>query len=588
LSRPPRTPAGRSARAWFAGEAPDFRRRGLWLVLAFVAMAIAVFARLVDVQVLQGKALATQAAAQHTASVTVHGSRGIILDRDGRVVASNRTVFDVFADPHLVDPSQRNSVVAQVAPILRVTEASVLHALQQPNQFDYLAKGVSQDVEIKLQALNLPGIATIPTQQRVYEASPVPGSSFASNLLGFVNHDGTGQYGIEQYYNSTLAGSPGHTSTFTDILGNPIVLSGQQKLDAHDGTNLQLGLDSQIQYWAELALAKGVSDAEAASGTLMIMDTHTGSLRAWAQYPSYNANDYGQSPLANFRDLAVSAPYEPGSVMKVVTFAGGLDNHAITPGTVIDERQTAIDGILIHDWDNRSHGAVTMQTVLDLSLNNGAIKVQQMEGRNAFYSNLLAFGVGAPTGVDIAGENTVPVAAQSSWRALNYATASYGQGVVTTPLEMLAAINTVGNGGVWVQPHAVDAVVDPSTGKATPVVPNTRRVIAASTANTLAHMMVGVVDDRGGEGFNAQIPGYKGQIAGKTGTASVATAAGGYGSDVIASFAGFMPVNNPQFTMMVILRYPHETKQPRFGALLAAPVWRDVARIIIDQWRITP
>ena len=156
-----------------------------------------------------------------------------------------------------------------------------------------------------------------------------------------------------------------------------------------------------------------------------------------------------------------------------------------------------------------------MQTVLDLSLNNGAIKVQQMEGRNAFYSNLLAFGVGAPTGVDIAGENTVPVAAQSSWRALNYATASYGQGVVTTPLEMLAAINTVGNGGVWVQPHAVDAVVDPSTGKATPLVPQTRRVIAASTANTLAHMMVGVVDDRGAEGFNAQIAGYKGQIAGQ-------------------------------------------------------------------------
>lgn len=209
MSRPPRTPAGRSARARFAGEAPDFRRRGFWLVLAFVAMAIAVFARLVDVQVLQGKALAAQAAAQHTTSVTVHGNRGVILDRNGRVVASNRTVYDVFADPHLVDPSQHNAVASQVAPVLRVSQASILHALQQPNEFDYLAKGVSQDVEIKLQALNLPGIATIPTQQRVYEPSPVPGSSFAANLIGFVNHDGSGQYGIEQYYDSVLADHPG-------------------------------------------------------------------------------------------------------------------------------------------------------------------------------------------------------------------------------------------------------------------------------------------------------------------------------------------------------------------------------------------
>ncbi len=550
-------------------------------------MAIAVAGRLVQVQVLQGKTLAAQAAAQHTASVSLHGSRGLILDRDGRVLASNRTVFDVFADPALVDASQRAAVAAQVAPILQVSEATVLHALQQANQFDYLAKGVSQDVDSQLQALDLPGIGAIPTQQRVYEPSPVPGLSFASTLLGFVNPDGQGQYGVEQYYNSVLSGAPGHESTLTDLLGNSIVLSGQQKVDAHDGMNLELGLDSQIQYWAEVALAQAVDTDAAASGTLMVMDTHTGSIRAWAQYPAYNANDYGAAGLADLRDLAVSQPFEPGSVMKVVTFAGGLQNGAITPGTVIDEKQTRVDGVLVHDWDGRSHGMVTMQKVLDNSLNNGAMQVERREGPNAFYSNLLAFGIGAPTGVDIAGEHTEPVPPQSSWGALNFATASFGQGVVTTPLAMLAAINAVGNGGVWVQPHAVDAVIDPSTGASRPVVPRTRRVIAASTANTLAHMMVGVVDDRGAEGFEAQIPGYKGEIAGKTGTASVATAHG-YGNDIIASFAGFMPVGNPQFTMMVILRYPHENHVPRFGALLAAPVWRDVARIIIDQWRILP
>jgi len=317
------------------------------------------------------------------------------------------------------------------------------------------------------------------------------------------------------------------------------------------------------------------------------MDPHTGSIRAWAQYPTYDANSYGQSDIANFRDLAVSQPYEPGSVMKVVTFAGGLDNHTITPKTVIDERQTVIDGYLIHDWDSRSHGNVTMQRVLDLSLNNGAIKLEQMEGQNPFYANMLGFGIGAPTGIDLAGEVNDPLRPQPSWKDLSYAEASFGQGVLTTPVEMLAAINTVANGGVWVQPHVVDAVVDPATGASKQVVPRTRRVISSDAAATLSHMMVGVVDDAGSEGFAAQIKGYKGEIAGKTGTASVAEN-GRYGGDVTASFVGFMPVTHPQFTMMVILNRPHENHEPRFGALLAAPVWKSVAQIIIDQWRIEP
>ena len=565
---------------------PDFRRRGLWLVLAFAAMAVAVLGRLVQVQVLQSRTLAAAARAQHTTDITLNGSRGLILDSSGRVLASDRSVYDVFVDPSLVDASQRWQVATKLSSVLGVTQSSVLQALQQQNQFDYVAKTVAPDVNTRLHALDLPGVGTIPTQQRVYNASPLPGDSFASNLLGFVDADGHGQYGIEQYYNSILSGSAGHESTLTDLLGNPIVLSGGRKVDAKSGDNLQLGLDSQIQYWAELALARGIADAQALSGTLMIMDTHTGAIRAWAQYPTYDANNFGQDTLANFRDLAVSQPYEPGSVMKVVTFAGGLQANAITPATVINEQQSVVDGYLIHDWDNRSHGDVTMQKVLDDSLNNGAMKVEQMEGPDAFYANMLGFGIGSPTGIDLAGEVNNPLRAQSQWGPLSYAEASFGQGLYATPVEMLAAVNAVANNGVWVQPHAVDSIVDPATGKATQVVPRTRRVMSPGAASTLSQMMVGVVDDPGGEGYEAKIPGYKGEIAGKTGTASVAES-GSYGSNVIASFVGFMPVKNPQFTMMVVLNKP-QTSQPRFGATLAAPVWKNVAQVIIDQWRIQP
>ena len=549
-------------------------------------MAVAVLGRLVQVQVFQSNVLAAAARAQHTSDITLTGNRGLILDRTGRVLVSNRSVYDVFVDPALVDTTQRYDVATKVGAVLGIAPATVLRALQRKNQFDYVAKAVSPDVNQRLQALNYPGVGTIPTQQRVYNPSPVPGESFASNLLGYVDADGQGQYGIEQYYNSLLGGSPGHEANLTDLLGNPIVLGGERKVDAKSGDNLQLGLDSQIQYWAELALARGVAEAQAVSGTLMIMDTHTGAIRAWAQYPSYDADAYGTGNVADFRDLAVSQPYEPGSVMKVVTFAGGLNNGAITPSTVINEQQTVIDGFLIHDWDDRSHGNVTMQRVLDLSLNNGAIKVQQMEGQDPFYANMLGFGIGSPTGIDLAGEVNDPLPAQSGWGTLSYAEASFGQGVVATPVEMLTAVNAVANGGVWVQPHAVDSIVDPNTGKTTSFTPRTRRVMSASAAATLSQMMVGVVDDPGGEGYLAKIPGYKGHIAGKTGTASVAEN-GHYGNDVTASFVGFMPVKDPQFTMMVVLNRP-QTSQPRFGATLAAPVWKNVAQVLIDQWRIQP
>jgi cell division protein FtsI/penicillin-binding protein 2 len=585
--RSPRS--AQSAHAHAFTDAPDLRRRGLWLVLAFLGMATAVFGRLVQVQVIQGRSLARAAAESHTTSVSLHATRGVILDGTGSVLVSNIQVFDVFADPALVPAADRTQVAGQLAPILQLSSAQILRALNQPNQFDYLAKAVSQDVNDKLQALGLSGIGTVPSEESVYNSSGVPGDSFAANLLGFVNAAGVGQYGLEGYYNSILSGVNGHESTLTDVNGNAIVLGRQQMVPAQNGDNLELGLDSRIQYDADLALANGVMASKSTSGTLMIMDTKTGAIDAWAQYPSYNANDYASANIADFRDLAVTQPYEPGSIMKVITFAGGLNHNAFTPSTVIDEKQQRIDGFLIHDWDRRSHGNVSMQWVLDDSLNNGAIDAMKMEGENAFYNNLLAFGIGAPTGIDLAGEVNDPLAPETSWNPLRYAEATFGQGLVTTPVEMLAAVNAVANGGVWVQPHAVNAILNPNTGTTTAFVPETRRVMSATAANTLAHMMVGVVNDPGSEGKRAKIPGYSMEIAGKTGTAQVALPnGGGYGPNVVASFVGFMPATNPRFTMMVILNSPQVNAGNRFGSILAAPIWKQMAELMIETWRIEP
>ncbi|HEY8676947.1 MAG TPA: penicillin-binding protein 2 [Candidatus Dormibacteraeota bacterium] len=579
--------ASSRVRGWFVADAPDFRHRGTWLALAFAAMAATLCARLVDVQVLQHAALSARAAALHQKSVVIPATRGRILDGSGRVLVSNRTVYDVYADPGLIAGANRADVASQLAPVLSLDATTVVSLISEPTRFVYLAKAVSQQVSDRLTALNLRGIVVEPSEQRVYEPSPLPGTSFAANLLGYVNQDGNGQYGLEAYYDSVLRGTDGHQSTVRDVTGNSITLSNDPQSSARDGQDLQLSLDSEVQYWAEQAIAQGVANAQAASGTLIMMDTKTGAIRAWAQAPTYNANSYWTSPIANFRDLAVSNLYEPGSVQKVVTFAGGLNAHAITPGYTFNEGPTTIDGATIRDWDGRAHGTISMQKVLDDSLNNGAIRVGQLMGANAFYGNMLAFGIGAPTGVDLSGEQNAPLQPQSTWSSLDLAEAAFGQRVQVTPIEMLAAINAVANGGVWVQPHAVQAVIDTTTGKSAMVVPATRRVITADAAATLARMMTGVVDDPGAEGSLARIAAFKGDVAGKTGTASVATN-GHYSSDVIVSFGGFLPAKNPRFTMLVVLNYPHESGIVRFGATLAAPVWKQVAQVAIDQWRIIP
>lgn len=579
-------------RGWFIAEEPEHRGRGSWLLMAFAVMAMAVSWKLVDLQVRRAPGLAAQAAATHQLTVPEYAHRGRILDSEGRLLASNLPVYDVFADPGVIPADLRAAVARALGPVLAIGPGVIENDLQSPSRYVILKKGVDETVKTHLAALHIYGVGTVNDDQRVYETSAVTGMTLASNLLGYVNHDGSGQYGVEAFYDAILRGEPGSYSTLRDLDGNPIVLSNQTDTAARDGRDLQLGLDTRIQYFAEQEIARAVQQFQAESGTVMVLDTKTGSIRAWADFPSFSANAYGTADPGAIKDTAVQSLYEPGSVMKLLTFAGGLNNGVITPQTTINEHVQQIDGYTIHDWDGRaSHGNVTMQWVLDDSLNNGAINVMQRVGNDAFYRNLLSFGIGSPTGIDVANERSQPLRSQDVWKPIDYATASFGQQVTATPVEMIAAVNAIVNGGVWVQPHAVDAVIDPATGTQTSIAPTSRTVMSPQAAATLRQMMTGVVEDRGASGFAVKMPAFKAQIGGKTGTADVAEN-GQYGAHVIASFAGFLPASNPRFTMMVIIRKPTNCRTQWGtaceGAYLAAPVWKDIAQLIVDDWKITP
>ncbi|HKV32010.1 MAG TPA: penicillin-binding protein 2 [Candidatus Dormibacteraeota bacterium] len=528
--------------------------------------------------------MARLAATYHDDTITLAAARGNILDRSGALLVTNTPVYSIFASPDQITGAERNGIAAKLAPLLQLTPADIEVKLASARQFVYLARRVPAAVAQQLDAMRLPGIGKVAETQRSYVDGGVAGTSLAANLLGFANDAGTGNYGIEGYYDKTLAGQAGFEATVRDLANQPIVLSDRQRREPVNGMTLQLSLDSTIQVVAERALADGVQKYQAESGSLIIMEPATGRIVAWADAPSYNANQFATTPTAQFMDPIVSNLYEPGSVMKVVTLSGALDDHAITPETRFNETGVAVvGGVAIHNWDNRAHGNVTMTQVLQNSLNVGAVKAQQMEGAAPFYQYMQRFGIGAPTGVDVAAETAEPLRDLAKWKPVELATASFGQGVDTTPIEMLAAVNVVATGGNLVWPHVVDQVID-ANGTRHPVQPRiVRQVISAKTAQQMQQMMVGVVEK--GSGFAARIDGFKNRIAGKTGTASIPENGKYLPDATIGSFVGFVPVDHPQFIMLVITRKPKVLFE---GAYVAAPIWKTVASALITQWQIAP
>ncbi|MGH7666612.1 MAG: peptidoglycan D,D-transpeptidase FtsI family protein [Candidatus Dormibacteria bacterium] len=569
--------------------APQVSRRVLGLAIVLIVAVVGMAARLVDLEVSQGPQLAAAAVAQQVQSVSTAAARGLILDDDGQVLAGNSVAYDIFADPREVPTSRRHREAILLAPVLKLSASDLDKRLAEPLQFVYLARDQGAAVESKLKQLQLAGIGSLPVEVRTYGPGAVAGTSLAADLLGFVNADGQGQYGLEGYYNGILAGRPGKESVVHDLQGDSVVLSDQPQQTALNGRDLHTDIDTPIQTTVEEDLADEVKADLAASGTMIVMNVHTGAIVAWADYPSYNANDYAGENDSLFQDAGVANLYEPGSVMKVVTFAGALQDGVITPSQTFDEDPASgmVQGVEIHDWDNAYHGVISYQYVLDNSLNVGAVHIQELEGAKNFYDSMENFGIGKPTGIDLAGEESQSLPALSNESPLDLATSSFGQGVVVTPIEMLAAVNTIANGGVWVQPHVVTSI----SGGGQPTVtikPKTHRVVSAQTAATLAKMMIGVIDDPGADGSEARIwPAWKGELAGKTGTSQVAEN-GSYTDNTIDSFDEFLPESDPQYSMICILREPQVATYLRYSFYDAVPTVRKVTQVLIDRFKLQP
>ena len=576
------------------GRAPRLERVGstrlriLSLVVAALVLAGMVWSRLAYWQIARHGQLAMQAQAQYREVIDLPAIRGAVFDRNLTQLVVNTTVYSAFVSPDQVPVAWRQRVANALVSILGADQAKVMTILGSGSKFAYISHRFPKDKADRLRALKLPGVGLEAETQRSYLPGVGSGTTLASNLLGFVNYGGDGQYGLEAYYQKALAGTPGYISSYRDLANREIVLGSHTHQDPINGSDLVLSLDANIQYAAEQALADGVKKENAESGSVLIMDPTTGGIIGWADYPSYNANDFVHTDTALFKDNVSSYVYEPGSVMKVVTLAGAINSGAITPDTVIsDPGYLSVGGYRISDWDHRNHGNINYTYVLQHSLNVGAMKAMQAEGHDSFYSYLQGFGLTKASGIDVAGETTVLPPAAGQMGDAQYATTAFGQGIDVNMVQMLAAINVVANGGRYAPPHVVERVgsrINPL------LLQPQRQVITPAAAAQMITMMEAVVQH--GSGYTTRVKGFELDQAGKTGTSQIPVN-GQYTLDVWSSFVGFLPVQHPRFTMLVVIRKPHAAGSDRDwtlndGYITAGPVWQKIAQAVVVDWHITP
>src|SRR5438876_2409220 len=542
------------------------------LVVAAV-LAGMVWSRLAYWQVVQHGRLAMQAQAQYREFVQLPALRGAIFDLNLKQLVVNTTVYSAFVSPDQIAATQRDAVATGLSTVLEVDRAKVMTTLESNVKFAYIARRFAKAKADQLRPLKLPGVGLQEETQRSYLPGIATGSTLAANVLGFVDWNGDGKYGVEQNYQQALGGTPGFISSYRDLANREIVLGTHTHQDPINGQDLVLSLDANIQYAAEQALADGVKRDNAESGSVLIMDPNTGGIVAWADYPSYNANDFNHTDPALFKDNIVGSVYEPGSVMKVVTLSGAMNAGAIAPDTVInDPGVITVGGYRIYDWDRRNHGNIDYTRVLESSYNVGAIKAMQAEGHDAFYKNLQAFGLTQPSGIDVAGESFIPPPSASAMGDSQYATTSFGQGIDVNMVQMLSAINVVANGGRYAPPHVVERV---GTQVNPVLLQPQRQVITPQTAAKMTTMMQQVVQH--GSGWTSRVPGFQLDQCGKTGTSQIPVN-GQYTGDVWASFVGFLPSQHPRFTMLVVVRKPHYPGADHDwtlndGYLTAEPIW---------------
>jgi cell division protein FtsI/penicillin-binding protein 2 len=558
----------------------DSRARALFLLIIATLLAATVGGRLVWWQVVDRQRLVAMALDQLAQDEEIPAERGEIRDVNGVLLATSIEVQSVFATPPTVEDAE--SSASLLASILGLDVEFLRARLTSGDPWVWLQRRVDATVAERVAALDLPGVGLLPETRRVYPVGGVsPGTTLGAQVLGYVNVDGEGQYGVEAAEDALLAGLPGSVSAQEDVSGHRIGDSVYELRPPVDGADLTLTLDAGLQHILEAAMWGTFEQNHAQGVTGLVMDVRTGAILAMATYPSFDGNAYSASDPSLFTNPAVSRQYEPGSVMKAFTVAAALDAGAIDLQTTVeDDNNLRIAGIRIQNADRyrrpNGHGPITASDVLKLSNNVGAARIALLLGRQGLYEAFKRFGFGTPTGVDIAGEASGVVwnpDGPNGSRDLTAAQNAFGQGLSVTAMQLVAGYASIANGGTLVTPHVIAGWTGPDGAYHAAPVGQGERVMREETARTMLRLLTQAVDD--GIAQQATIPGYS--IAGKTGTAEVA------GPEVTRVQVGTDAAGNPIYQRQTRMVYQHGWIDSSFVSILPANDPQLVTLILIHR-----
>ncbi|MBS0350999.1 MAG: penicillin-binding protein 2 [Proteobacteria bacterium] len=535
-----------------------------WVVLFFlIAGFLALAGRLIDLAVFNRDFLVKQGQMRALRVVAIPAYRGMILDRNNQPLAISTPVDSVWVNPAQFHPGENQ--IDSLAKILQMPESDIklLIASQPTRNFIYLKRGNSPDISEQISALKIPGIYFQREYKRFY-----PEAEVTSHLVGLTNVDDRGQEGLELAYDQWLAGKPGKKQVIKDRLGNIISeLALLQKPE--QGHDLVLSIDKRIQYSAYQALKAAVTQYQAESGSVVVLDARTGEVLAMVNQPSFNPNNRPKQHDGRYRNRAVTDMYEPGSTLKTFTLALALASGKYTPNTIIDTRPgwMNVGGYRITDDDD--FGVISLKEVLAMSSNIGATKIMMSLSPQDHWKLLHAAGFGELTGSGFPGEAAGRLAHESIWRPSEIATLAYGYGLAVTTLQLAHAYSIFANGGV-LRPLSLLRVSNPPAGT---------QVISPVIANKMLGLLENdVADGKWHTGTRAQIPGYR--VGGKTGTSYIAGPHGYDHHKYNSSFVGIAPLSNPRLVIAVYLRDPHGS---HMGAMVSAPVF---AQVMSESLRI--
>lgn len=570
--------------------APIRRVRFVWVALFFCVWVCAIALRLGWLQIVRHGDFVKRASQQQQRTFEVAPRRGVLYDRNLHELALTVLVDSVYAVPSEIGDAKASDAamlarVVHTDPLDRfTTEQAILARLTDSKNFAWVARRLDAETANRVRELNLKGIYLQKEFKRFY-----PNGDLAAHVLGYVGTDDNGLGGLEQEFDDDLHGVPGHKLTAVDAKRHVL---GSEESEPMPGENLVLSIDANIQYMAERALDEQVAKVKAAHGTIVVQDPHTGQILALAVSPRFNPNDQRHVNADVLNDLAVSDVYEPGSTFKLVTYSAALDSAGVKPTDTVDCQGGAMTmyGRTLHDDKADHYGVITVQKALEVSSDVGAAKMALKVGNQKFYEYMRSFGFGERTGVELPSETRGLLRPPRKWSATSILSLAIGQEVGVTPVQLVTMVSSIANGGTYLPPHILMQEQDENGGRpvASPFRPATdipaklpdgaHRVIRPETAAQMRAIMQGIVVE--GTGKQAALNGYS--SAGKTGTAEkIDPATHTYShTKLVASFAGFAPVNNPAISVAVVIDTP--SVGTGYGGTVSAPVFAEVAQEVLE------